>query len=164
MVPDVEKHEEKKMQFLGALYDIAQDHIKNQGDVHDPVKVREFRAVIAQRAGLADGESQRIGAELARQDLVETTRDLSPDPEKGELYSLTQYGLEAIENHLHEKHRPWHDRLRENLGSPAIIGGLAGLITSLLVNVLSASDMPWWLKLLLARGEKIILELYCNLQ
>jgi DNA-binding MarR family transcriptional regulator len=69
----------------------------------------------------------------------------------GTSYSLTVDGRNRIEWHLHETHRPWYKKLREKLGSPAVIGGVAGFITSMLVNVLAASDMPWWLKLLLGK-------------
>jgi hypothetical protein len=67
---------------------------------------------------------------------------------------LTEQGRDHIQNHLHEQHRPWHEKLGEKIQSPALIGGIAGIVTSLIVNVLSASDMPWWVKLLLERWKK----------
>src|SRR5262249_6351355 len=98
VVPDVEKHEENKMRFLAALYEIAQKHIKATQDTHDPTMVKEFRTVIAQRAGLMDGEAERIGAELHWQGLAEI-RELPVDAEQRPEFYLTQYGLEDVERY-----------------------------------------------------------------
>lgn len=92
---------------------------------------------------ISEVQAERIAADLEAQGLIQAMGGMA--------YSLTDQGREVVEDHLHDLHRPLHERLREKLWSPAVVGGAAGFITSLLVNVLAASDMPWWLKLLLAK-------------
>jgi len=104
MVVDIKKHEKKRMAFLGALYEIAQEHIKSDNETNDPIDVLELRKVIGQRAGLTDPDSERFGSELKRQGMLDSP-DWNDDLINGPLYSLTQYGLEEIENHLYEKSR-----------------------------------------------------------
>jgi len=51
-----------------------------------------------------------------------------------------------VEQVLHEESRPWYAKLKEKLKSPTVAGGMAGIVTSLLTNALTAPDMPWWLE------------------
>ena len=56
-----------------------------------------------------------------------------------------------IEDHLHEASRPWHDKMKEKAVSPAFTGGVAGLVAAIIIALLTASDFPWWVKLLLGK-------------
>ena len=135
---DVKERERLRFAYLKALYEKEQSEKTSLGTI---IAMDMTEAVTLLQ--ITEVQFERVITDLESAGLIQATGGL--------FYSLTELGREMIENHLHELHRPWHHKLRENLGSPAIVGGLAGFITSLIVNVLSASDMPWWVKLLLGK-------------
>jgi hypothetical protein len=135
---DVNERDRLRFAYLRALYDKEQNEKTSLGLII-AIELDE----VMKSLSITEVQAERITTDLESLGLIQAMGGMA--------YSLTDEGREAIENHLHEQHRPLHDKLREKLWSPAVIGGLAGFITSLLVNVLAASDMPWWLKLLLRK-------------
>jgi hypothetical protein len=96
MVFDIEKHEENRMKFLAALYDIATEYDGGKSAI---TSVYEYESVIGGRAGLMARESDRIGSELEEDGLLEIT---SGD-DRGPHVSLTSLGCQTAEAYLYEK-------------------------------------------------------------
>jgi Mn-dependent DtxR family transcriptional regulator len=135
---DVNERDRLRFAYLKAIYNKEQKEKTSLGTI-----VSMHMKETADAVHITEVQAERIMLDLENAGFIQLLGGL--------FCGLTDMGRETVENELHEQHRSWHDRLREKLGSPTVMGGLAGLITSLLVNVLAASDMPWWLKLLLGK-------------
>jgi hypothetical protein len=135
---DVKERDRARFAYLKALYDTEN---REKTDLGTIIMISLEDALTT--TGLTALQAERAIADLENAGLIQAMGGMH--------YALTDYGREQVENHLSEEHRPWHDKIRAKLGSPAIVGGVAGFIASLVVNLLSASDMPWWLKLLMGK-------------
>jgi CTP-dependent riboflavin kinase len=129
---DVKERERLRIGFLKVIYEKELRERTEAGTIID-MTVPEIAKIL----GVSESQSDRISSDLESQGRIQSAG--------GDHVALTEYGREYVEDYLHELYRGWFEKMKDRLASPAIVGGIAGFITSLVVNVLSASDMPWWL-------------------
>jgi len=130
--------EEAKIRFLGQLYESA------SRDIEDPSLIHTSDCtVVAKQLGYSEAQGYGIAQELFDLGLVE--------PMGGPHYRLTIQGKSYIGRLIHERDQPLPSRLWGWMSSPAVAGGVAGLVASIIVAVLSASEAPWWIKWLFGR-------------
>jgi DNA-binding PadR family transcriptional regulator len=135
---DMIERDRLRLAYLKALYDKEQSEKTSIGLII-AIELEEVMTILK----ISELQADRITSDLEAHGLIQGMGGMA--------YSLTDQGREVVEDHLHELHRPWHDKLKERISSPAVVGGAAGFLTSLLMNMLAASDMPWWLKLILGK-------------
>ncbi len=156
MVFDVERHEESKWKFLQCLYEIASEHIAASEGNGDPTLVMESEQEVGRRAGLSPKETDRIGSELSRYGYLDGCGGGDgPD------VSLTQKGLEAIEQHLYENSalgkrrrlKKWFITKAKELaeiGAGKLLTGLGGFLLAALA-IYRADAVAWALKHVFAK-------------
>ena len=135
---DVNERDRLRAAYLKALYEQEQREKVNVGTI-----LCTHMAEAARTLGITELKIERITTDLENAGLIRAMG--------GMRYALTDLGRGMIEDHLHEEHRPWHDKMKEKAASPAVVGGIAGFIAALIVSLLAASDIPWWVKLMIGK-------------
>lgn len=136
MAFDIEKHERDKLRFLEHLYDEAM----KSGENHE-VDLISFDSVeLGEEIGFDRALSLRISNDLMNSKLADCPVDSD--------IALTLKGRDLVEKRRHDKEIPLHAKIARKAMSPAVSGAFAGAIAAILVALLTASDVPWWAKLL----------------
>jgi predicted nucleotide-binding protein len=100
VVFDVEQHEQNKLNFLEALYSMAQERMASHPDAGDPTLIEGLEAEIGKRAGLSRPQAERINSDLEHEGMTEFVAGVGPD---GPMTCFTRQGLNLIERHLYER-------------------------------------------------------------
>jgi hypothetical protein len=139
---DHNRYRRMKLDFLKLLYRME---LKNQEEGKLVITTGDWRE-LGNKVGASEAIAHRIVSDLSTQNFIELPG--------GRSCNLTKNGRDFIESQLHEESLSWIDRSRRKLNSPAIVGGIAGGVVSLIVSILTASDVPWWVKMIMERLKK----------